>query len=388
MVNTCSFHNKKMNKFEWLVLLTFLALIIFGITDFNESYNSLPVSLFLDILVVTILASSISNLKMININIFLIFIFVSIYLGISFISSFVYNKDLFIDFFLAYKLYFYLFFLLISSFKKVFSKEFFYTLYRFLLWSLNVKYIISIIFFSIYRPGLFTENNYEILSISIFFIFNLNINKHLFSKSDIFMYILSVSMSASRSGFIILILIFFINWKTISNLINFPKYKFLFILTLPFFIFTFLIVIFRFSNISSIDRVQFFYVFLDEFNNFSFFEKLFGPARLTTLKSDSLNQLSHFVQYNMASHKDSSLAYPFILTPFIFRTLLTHGIIFSILSIYIMYKLLIYNSIPHKVSLQIILITLFNGFSVSGFQSVFFFLPFLLICFSKSNYYK
>lgn len=378
----------KFNYIENLIFIQLIFIVIPSFISFGESYNLFPTSVLFDLIFVQLFFFTLTKNYVFSITILYFSLLIFTYIFISFFFSFVIANDSLIDFLSAYKFYFYMLLLSLAPNTKIFSSNFFYYFFKFLIFSFFLKYFISFLFFNISRPGLFTENNFELMTISILFTFNLNINIDKFKKVDLILLFSIFLLSGSRSGIIIFLFLLLLNINRIKELLVVNKYNFKY-LFLPFFLSLIILLVplfARISTIENIDRFQFLLLFFNEFGEYTFIQKIFGPQRLTPLSDDTFSHMSHFIKYGMGSNKNPNEAYPFIFAPFIFRTILTHGILVSFFGIFILHKFLRYRIRTNSVTNQIILIGILNAFSVTSFQSVYFMFPTILICCHSIQY--
>jgi hypothetical protein len=169
------------------------------------------------------------------------------------------------------------------------------------------------------------------------------------------------------------IVFFFVINKKIDTMNNNAKiYKT--ILFLAGFIFIFLLIFLVFSsrgdNIEKIDRYKFMLIFFQETHDWSFFQYLTGAPRITSLSDLASKQLSFYE--GLFSYAGDGNCYSVILHSYLLRIIFDHGIIGLVCVIFFTYEILKMSCIDKKIIWVTISILIFNGLSVSSFNSVFF----------------
>ena len=237
-----------------------------------------------------------------------------------------------------------------------------------------LKYSISIFFFGIARPGIFVENNYELMLIILLY-FAIMFHGVKVNPYIILIFYAVVLLSGSRSGIASFILArLFIN-NNKSSIIKTVSYVISFTILAAIAIFLFYS---RMDNggIKDIDRVVFLFVFLNEWGSFNFIDYLIGKDIITPLSYGSCHQLSY---YSTLFSGTSGTCFSVILHSFILRTLYDHGILGLLFVSIVIYFILRRCMFSKKFIFVTMGIILFNSLSVSALNSIFVIFSLLLI---------
>ncbi|EMG9895041.1 MULTISPECIES: hypothetical protein [Enterobacteriaceae] len=355
-----------------IIILSIGGLITYG-SGGKEFYNALPVESILDVTLIAIIIFNITN-KFSTQEFFLSFILAS-YLLIT-VLIFLYRNNegyLLTDYILIYKCIFYLFLLSIPMRSEINNYEIL-EVFNVLVLLYFLKYSISIFFFGIARPGIFVENNYELMLIILLY-FAIMFHGVKVNPYIILIFYAVVLLSGSRSGIASFILArLFIN-NNKSSIIKTVSYVISFTILAAIAIFLFYS---RMDNggIKDIDRVVFLFVFLNEWGSFNFIDYLIGKDIITPLSYGSCHQLSY---YSTLFSGTSGTCFSVILHSFILRTLYDHGILGLLFVSIVIYFILRRCMFSKKFIFVTMGIILFNSLSVSALNSIFVIFSLLLI---------
>ncbi|MBQ0959922.1 hypothetical protein KAK06_13295 [Ideonella sp. 4Y11] len=241
-----------------------------------------------------------------------------------------------------------------------------------------LKYFAARLLFEIPRPGLFAENNFELM-LPLF----LALKLHLVDGVDIgtirklciaFIVMASGSLSGAASFSILLFI-----WARRSSLAF--RYSAIFFASL-----TALIAVGsrteRYSSADDIDRVKFLQVFLAEMRGESVGTWLLGNPTITALSDVSCIQLAFYSR--LFSEFGEGNCFSVVLHSFVLRAVFDHGLIGLMVLLLGMYVVSYYKLRSRLAAISIIFILILNGLSVSSMNSTFFFFSMLLI-FSSSG---
>lgn len=298
--------------------------------------------------------------------------FLIAYCIISFIKIVIVNEMDYRDFFIAYVIIFNAIILLLTPKNAtLINPETFYkySIYIYILFI--TKYTYSYLLGN-FRPGVFIENNFELMSIFLLYIGEVIHNKKIQTIKFLFLTLI-VAMSGSRSGMMAYIAVVYLTRE--SMLVNLKSFFIIYII--PLFGVVVIVSADRFIDISSIDRVQFMYYFISELKERSIFSYLFGAPRLTFLSDESCAALAHFE--DMHSFTNPSQCLPLILHSMHFRAILDHGLILYAVVFFSLYVTMKSRNFSTNESLSVFSVLVLNGFSVSGLYSIFFALPLLAL---------
>lgn len=297
-------------------------------------------------------------------------IFIFLFIVLSFVTFNMNNINNYDDFyfFLIFKSIFYLF-IFTLPFDSSISERRFIKLYYVILFIFAFKYVISVFFFGVKRPWVYTENNFELMLLLFLFSYVLyyRIDVKLISTAVL---IFAIILSGSRSAQSCLLFILFMSYQDRTLKETFLKYFLLIISTF--------LVLYAFierlgsADLSSIDRILFFKVFLLEIRDFSFLEILFGRPNITPLSTSSCDILAYYSGYNQ-------ICFSSVLHSYIFRVIIDHGIIGFILILIIYFKHLSYLGADRRFAITVIGIAILNGLSVSSFNNVYFIISMIML---------
>lgn len=339
----------------------FLLLVITSFFSF-ETYHILPASQIFEFLV---LLSFFFVAKRVSITAFIIFILTSVYIIYTLYVSLsfgVYPKD----YFIAYKAFFYLIILSFFAGKELFSADFVCKAYRFLLFAFIIKYILWLLLATFKRPGLFYENNFELMFLLLFTIAVYRVLGKLKSL-DLFLLVCVVFLSGSRSGILSLIAILTILYIKNFDLKTIIKLIMLSIIALG----GAAVFISRLGNggIESVDRFAFLQAFVFSVIDWGVLDFLTGSKPLTALPESVCQTFGFYKQ--LFSAGDPSKCYSVILHSYILRAIFDQGVLGLLFVFYAVAKLLSVSNVPPRALLAVMAILLINALSVSSISSVF-----------------
>ncbi|MBD1580953.1 hypothetical protein [Pseudoalteromonas sp. S16_S37] len=260
----------------------------------------------------------------------------------------------------------YLIILAFFSGKCLFSQAQIRILFNTLLVIFFCKYILWFIFATFKRPGVFAENNFEIMTILFIALAAWSIEKKLTGMQWITL-TLVVFMSGSRSGVVsyfamlTLLLIRTFDFKTVLKLMVLGVIGIGVVAVLAS----------RLSgdDVSSIDRVVFAQGFLIAIKDWTWFNFLFGSAPLTALPDVVCDRLVFYK--TLFSAKDPTVCYSVILHSYVIRQVFDHGIVGLFIVFVILNYLMKISLVTGRVRLSVLAILFLNGLSVSSINSVY-----------------
>ena len=338
------------------------------LTSFYYQYNLLNVNLVLEFLFVILVVKSIRAFCVNRIDV-LLGSLVFIYLLYSAMNSLFFQQDKLSDFLIIYKVFFYSLIFLSIRMESFIRIEWLISFFMVILFSILVKYMIGVIYFSIERPGLLYENNFELLFVNIIFYFLYGKSVLVKKYAVFFLIIIAIStmISGSRSAALcfMITLLFIYKGGVRKILIVFPILIFL----LFYQIYT------RGFYFEEIDRFRFFIQFISLYKDFSLAEYIFGVEPITPLPIQVCDKFKFYAA--LISDIDSLKCYSVVFHSFILRALFDHGLVGFFIMMFIYYRIISRN-IGSNFSHYALLLAVANGLSVSSLNSIYFNLPLLL----------
>lgn len=292
------------------------------------------------------------------------------------------NNDVAIrDFFIAYKSIFYLIMLSFFVGKVFFKPESVLIFFRFLLFVFFIKYILWFFLSSTDRPGVFAENNFEIVFILLVSLSVFKVNDKVGSLENTILFLV-VMFSGSRSGIVCLFAMYFILYARISG------YKAIFSC---FFLLVFsLIISFVFfqrlsgGSLESIDRVVFLQSLIMSISDWSILNYLFGNFFLSPLAEEACTRLSFYT--SLFSVDNPGICYSVILHAYVLRIFYDFGLLGLIFIFYITFQMIIKSNVKSKIAFAALAVIFLSGLSVSSLNSVYTILGLIiLMCSGKKN---
>jgi hypothetical protein len=357
---------------EIIFYSTILIVSITGILTPN-TYNFLPVNLILDIAFCALILLNISNF---SIKSSLIFTLLFSYFSISLLIA--YSKNVHIlDFIMAYKAFFYFSFLPLISNKNVFSIQRLQSFFNVLLVFFLIKYIYSVALGLSYRPGLYVENNFEMIFLLLFFFVakSNSTNVHFF---QLFIVSTIIVLSGSRSAMACLLIFFYFEFvrQHKSGLVIFSPI----LAILGALVIWFITLKIGGRDLEQIDRIRFLLLFIEETKDWNIYNWLLGTPVLTPLTITCKTLTYH---HSLFSFSGNDECFSVLFHSFILRCIFDHGLLgllsLSMTLIYIL-KTKGYLFIN---ALGILLVLYASALSVSSFNSIYVAMGILLILLAK-----
>lgn len=287
-----------------------------------------------------------------------------------------------LDFLLAYKAFLYVCILSLFIGKRLCSRDSLIAFYWVLLGAFAIKYGYSILLGldakMRLRPGLFVENNFELVFIILLY-YRL---RHCFKNSFIaFIPLFAiVFLSGSRSAILavgaVYVFTFIREWNVRTTAAMAATFA---IAAVGYELF-----LSRTQDgFENIDRFRFLMVFLHEMQNYGALGYIFGAPRITPLSAGSCDLLS-FYSGLFSFSGDSTLCYSVILHSYILRVVFDHGLIgFVFLNAFVLLGIRKAGGSLRDV-LCVALVLIISGLSVSSFNSIFSALA-LALLFTKNS---
>ncbi|MBQ4849217.1 hypothetical protein [Pseudoalteromonas sp. MMG012] len=350
-------------------LLLFLVLSLLSFLSFGN-YHVLPVNIIFELLVLFAFFCVVKRMDLVVWGIF------SLSAGY-FIVSFLLGQIRGVhpsDFLLAYKAFFYLSILCFFSSKVLFTSDILKKFWYLMLSLFFLKYVVWIAIGAGFRPGIFTENNFEVMFLLFVGVAVWGLRNSLSASEWILLGVI-IFLSGSRSGIICFLAMFVLltikemNWKVIfqifvAGLIGIGVIA---------------IFISRLSGGSAedIDRVVFFQGFLVAISDWGWWQFLFGSQVLTPLPDEVCNRLVFY--QTLFSAKSPDICYSVILHSYITRTIFDHGFFGFFFIFFVINGLMKLSQVTLKARLTVIVILFLNGASVSSVNSVYAVMGIILI---------
>lgn len=349
------------------LLLLMTVLLVLGVVGFfsYDTYNFLPSIFILEIvflLMVFLVLKSISSQ-------FLFFTLIAFfYVIFSFFWSVVLEGSNYFDFLKAYKAFFYIPMLSLFVGKDVFYVEHLKKLFIFLLFLFLIKYSYSLVLDFTprmgSRPGLFVENNFELIFLILFFYLLFPF----FSQKKVLLCLVLfvVFISGSRSAFLAFFSVCFFIYFRFSIKSCFA------LLLLSIIVIGLGITLFferLDGGIEDIDRFRFALIFLSEVQSWPWWKFFLGAHPLTPLSPSSCEALSYYS--SMYSYSGDGSCYSVILHSYVLRVIFDHGIFgFSFLLLFV-WTSLNRSGYSHRQILCVISVLIISSLSVSSFNNIF-----------------
>jgi len=371
-----------------LLIALILLLAIFGFLYLN-GWNLLPsklllISVVLMIFFMDLLLSLISGRTFtVYKTVIFVILFSVMYISVNFLHSVVWHKVYYLDFFTAYLSFIYLIIIafLYNKIKidVILFRRFFFTL----LFLIAIKYSLSKALGFMHRPGIFTENNYELLFLALLIL----AYYHVFGEIPPLLLSLIFTiyvLAESRSGILELSCLLTLLYAKFSNKKAFLISLIVFITSVSA---TIIILKYRTSSMSieDIDRFHFLMVFLREIQNWNIWDYLFGKHPLTPLSYESCQELSFYK--SLFSYSGNDVCYAVILHSFVLRVLFNHGVIGMVFIFWAISRLLLLSGYSRKEALTVIFLLIINGLSVSSVNNIFTVIGILFLT-NLGNSYK
>jgi len=239
-------------------------------------------------------------------------------------------------------------------------------LYNLLLALFLIKYLYSVITGLDTRPGIYTENNYELIFLLILFV-----ARHFYMGSSSLLIIAITGfvffLSGSRSSFAALLAVLFLLNSGKLNAKKMVFYLVFFLMALGF-AYVFMARLGG-GGLEDIDRFKFLLAFYQQIEDWNYLNWLFGTPVLTPLDNGVCGILSFY--QSLFSHTGNGTCYSVIFHSYILRVLFDHGVIILLATFYITYALLKASGFPAKGSRVIVLIVFMSALSVSSLNNAY-----------------
>lgn len=372
---------------QWRRIFTSCILFVgfFGVLSPFE-YNVLPSTVIFELL---FLLSSVIFICYKQKDFFRI---ISLFFALYFVFSFIYAVFIvganYLDVVQAFKAFIYI--SLFSAFlnKRIFELKSYEIFYKILVVIFLIKYCYSRIFsldeIMSLRPGVFDENNFELVLLILMLVPLKKFNSSSFNVISFFVFFL-VILSGSRSASVAFIFcMFFLHFS------NFNRRSIFAFLFLPIAIY--LIYLMFDSRMSGngyqeIDRFKLLNFFLYEVDGWGFFDFLFGAERITPLSDATCLSLPYYE--SLFSRSGNNSCYSVILHSYLLRVIFDHGILlFFMMNIYL-YKIVLNAKYDLRYFMAIFMSMISSALSVSAYNSVYFALGmiFILTVYSEKDSY-
>lgn len=348
---------------------TFLAtatLLMVGILS-PYSHNILPVARIFDAIIIFIAAFMIYKVRISNIELLAI-IFISSYFIYYTLSSTLLGNAHILDVFQSSKFLVYvIIFIMLSKVPLMRGGEIKYLL-LISLFAFFVKYAYSITLeftdSMSRRPGVLTENNFELIYLAGLFFFvkdSLKIREHILCLLILIAIMLMGGSRSAIASFMIASAVIYVKGnpvRTIAFII--PGMA---LLSAAYFIFE--------SrggfDLNTIDRFRFFNLFMNEMDNRNALNWIAGDSYLTPMMPYTCQMLSFYEK--LFSFNYDSTCYSVILHSFLFRVIIDHGLFVYLMTIFFSYYAIKKNTGDMYLALGIVALVTISGLSVSSFNS-------------------
>lgn len=359
-----------------LYSISLVAFIIGGLISYSQ-YNILPVDNILEVII--LLTSFFFKPNFDSKYSATIFYIITVYIIIKTILNVGIVGVNYLDYILANKFIFYFMILFYLSGKVIFTPLFIKNTYVLLLYSFLIKYILWYFLTDSSRPGIFVENNFELLFLILLSIVKIE-RVGALSKLEIIILSSIFLLSGSRSGLLCILLMMFcymvkkIDYKIILKLI------FLSLLAVIVFkIFESRMIGMEFKQI---DRYVFFEGFLHSIKDWNILDYIFGNYILTPLDGYTCSRLSFY--QDLFSYNGRFECYSVILHSFVLRVIYDFGLLGVTLTFFILWRLLNKHLSVRSSTIAFACILL-NGFSVSSLNSALCMLGLIIIVTSHND---
>jgi hypothetical protein len=283
------------------------------------------------------------------------------------------GNDHYLDFLLINKSLFYLMVLCFFVNKKIFDKNTVSLFLRILLSFFLLKYLVWRILLISDRPGIFGENNFELVFLLLVFICDSYYEAKLKILESIA--ILAVfALSGSRSGIVCLVLVF--GLLSLRRLDTRLLISFVLIFCVSYFALDIFMSRMTERGFEAVDRFVFTMNFINDVSNWSLFNYLFGTYPITPMSAETCSNL-YFYQ-NLFSFHDKYVCYSSILHSYVLRTIYDHGLVVLLLIVAFLNWALKFSIRKINYRYAIIGVILLSGLSVSSLNNIFVALGLLL----------
>ena len=353
----------KHNLAVYPFIIALIALAFIGLFSYSE-YNPMPVRLILDIVflltsIFLLFSKCISETRLVQVA------FMLALLG-SISWMYFWGDGGFLDFFMIYK--YYIFVILLASYigKKVLTHEELLKLFKLFLVLFIVKYTLWMFLGAYPRPGLYGENNFELILLMLLY-------AGCFARGVTMPHYLSVSLviifllSGSRSALAALVFVYAV--------LNIRKIDFKLIVSIFFLSIFLMAVAYIFidrmgdKGVEGIDRLRFFNYFIMDIKSFSMLEIFFGAPPITPMNAITCRALEFYS--SLFSFHKYGLCYSVVLHAFNLRIIYDHGIFGLIALFFVLYRMLAISNINFRFRIIFLGIVFLTGLSVSSMNNIF-----------------
>lgn len=270
------------------------------------------------------------------------------------------------DFLQGYKTYFYLVLLSFFVGKQVFSGQRLARFATVLVAAFFVKYAYSVVLGFSDRPGIFIENNFElIMLIGLVYL----AYPYLGNRRALVFGVLAVTvlLSGSRSSALGLLVVYVFLYVRLRNR-TWPLHV-AGVVAVGYAVFTLFTSRLDGQSVEAIDRVQFLEVFLREVRTWPVWEFVTGAFPLTPLSPAGCARLSFYQP--LFSATDPGVCYSVILHSYVLRAVFDHGLLGIALLYTLVWLALRRSAVTRRDALALLSVITLSGFSVSAFNNVF-----------------
>lgn len=364
-----------MSKRILLVIIFLLSLVsFFSYGGYNMAPTNMIFEMFILISVCLVVKKFTLSTAFICITSFGYFI-------ICYIYACIWENNSLFDFLLAYKTFLYLPFICFFANKTLISDNYLNLIFKILLFTFLLKYILWIFISVSSRPGVFIENNFELiflLCVSLTFHFKYRP----LNKPEYFVLIAIFLLSGSRSGLLALLFALIVINVTHFNFKTIVKVLVLSIVGIAVGI----VIASRMGGggIESIDRFVFLQSFIYSISDWGILNYLFGSSPITPLADMICNSLSYYE--TLFSYSKPGVCYSVILHSYILRLIFDHGFLGLFFVFGSLWILLGSSNVKGRFRVSIIGIIGINSLSVSGFNSIYIILGLFVVICSAATY--
>lgn len=358
-----------------LVLCILASLGLCGVFSF-ELNNILPATLILEVLFFSIV---VYHIRRIPSGTHLLIIAAASYLLYGVSIAVMAGRNNLVDVLLIFKPFVYIIALCFLVHRNIFFES---DLRKFFPWLLSIffiKYFYAPVFGYAERPGVYTENNFELVLL-LFIYYRVALADVRFRYYVALIVSMIFFLSGSRSGIISLLAVF--GFMYLQKKI--PRTSGFLLLSIAA-----LVVIGVFKgrmvdiDISEVDRVVFLNSFFRETQSWSWVRYLIGSPPITPLSSFSCSVLNYYEA--LFSFSGSGECYSVILHSFLLRTIFDHGIFGLIFLMFSVWILLLKSGYEKYTRLCIVAVIFMNGLSVSALSSIYMILGLAIFMTFKEN---
>ena len=367
----CSKLTDRKLKFYLINFVTLFLLLGSALSFITEDrYNFFPVNGILELTFILLILLGLNDQSRINKKNIIGFLISFAYIAISALFFIARDeKGGWLNFIYTYKSFYYIALLSLTNNHKYINQTLFKNAFTLILFLFLMKYLFSRLLGVDNRPGVFIENNFEIMSLLLFYSFLIGFDNNIGKKTHLLLFVIVV-LSGSRSGIVTFIVCYIINQASFNRKIIFHFFLVVLGLVCSYFLFKARL---AGNELTEIDRLKFLHVFIYEIKSFSTYNILFGADIISELSHYSCSLLSF---YQQLFYQES--CYSVVMHGFVLRTLHDHGLVFSSIIVILYFNILRNNGMKKKYILTVFAIAFLNGLSVSSMNSIYFALPILI----------